>query len=160
MRIALPLAASVFLVALALSVSYLIDYLLFGESLVYSSLLGTGPRDKVCEELIWLGIGIGAVVIVAAVSWTHVNINRFSSHALYRNRLIRGYLGASNSDRAPNPFTGFDESDNKRLAELWPPGSGQWQPFHVVNIALNVVNSKRLAWQERKAEAFTATPLH
>ena len=160
MRIALPLAAVIFLLALALSVSYLIDYLLFGESLVYSSLLGTGPRDKVCEELIWLGIGIGAVVIVAVVSWTHVNINRFSSHALYRNRLIRGYLGASNSDRAPNPFTGFDESDNKRLAELWPPGSGQWQPFHVVNIALNVVNSKRLAWQERKAEAFTATPLH
>jgi hypothetical protein len=29
-----------------------------------------------------------------------------------------------------------------------------------VNIALNVVNSKRLAWQERKAESFTATPLH
>ena len=38
--------------------------------------------------------------------------------------------------------------------------AGQWQPFHVVNIALNVVNSKRLAWQERKAEPFTATPLH
>ena len=65
MRIALPLAASVFLVALALSFSYLIDYLLFGESLVYSSLLGTGPRAKVCEELMWLGIGIGVVAVVA-----------------------------------------------------------------------------------------------
>ena len=43
---------------------------------------------------------------------------------------------------------------------LWPPRPGDWQPFHVVNIALNVVNAKRLAWQERKAESFTVTPLH
>ena len=32
--------------------------------------------------------------------------------------------------------------------------------FHVVNIALNVVSTKRLAWQERKAELFTVSPLH
>ena len=99
------------------------------------------------------------VAVVAAVAWTHVNINRFSIHALYRNRLIRGYLGASNPERAPNPFTGFDETDN--IADGRSSGRrspGAWQPFHVVNIALNVVNSKRLAWQERKAESFTATP--
>jgi hypothetical protein len=30
----------------------------------------------------------------------------------------------------------------------------------VINIALNVVSTKRLAWQERKAESFTVTPLH
>jgi hypothetical protein len=35
-----------------------------------------------------------------------------------------------------------------------------WQPLHVINIALNIVSTKRLAWQERKAESFTATPLH
>jgi hypothetical protein len=53
------------------------------------------------------------------------------------------------------------------MSELWPPkemweetrGKG-WQPFHIVNIALNVVSSKRLAWQERKAEPFTISPLH
>ena len=32
--------------------------------------------------------------------------------------------------------------------------------FHVVNIALNIVSTKRLAWQERKAESFTVSPLH
>ena len=31
--------------------------------------------------------------------------------------------------------------------------------FHVVNMALNVVASKNLAWQERKAEPFVMTPL-
>jgi hypothetical protein len=34
------------------------------------------------------------------------------------------------------------------------------KPFHVVNITLNVVDGDRLAWQQRKAESFTATALH
>ena len=32
--------------------------------------------------------------------------------------------------------------------------------MHVVNIALNLVRGERLAWQERKAETFTVSPLH
>jgi hypothetical protein len=32
--------------------------------------------------------------------------------------------------------------------------------FHVVNITLNVVKATRLAWQQRKAESFTVSPLH
>src|SRR5262249_26330376 len=32
--------------------------------------------------------------------------------------------------------------------------------FHVVNLALNLVQGDRLAWQERKAHSFTVTPLH
>ena len=160
MRLAVPLGAILFLTTLILAISYLLDYLLFGESLIYSSLIGSGPPSEIGEEVLWLIVGIVTVGIIAWVSWTHVNINRFSIHALYRNRLIRGYLGASNPDRAPNPFTGFEGADNIALAKLWPPKPGQWQPFHVVNIALNVVNSKRLAWQERKAESFTASPLH
>jgi hypothetical protein len=34
------------------------------------------------------------------------------------------------------------------------------KPFHVVNVTLNLVGTKRLQWQQRKAEAFTITPLH
>jgi hypothetical protein len=34
------------------------------------------------------------------------------------------------------------------------------KPFHVVNITLNLVSGERLAWQQRKAESFTITPLH
>ena len=34
------------------------------------------------------------------------------------------------------------------------------RPFHVVNMALNLVRGEELAWQERKAESFTVSPLH
>lgn len=159
--IAVPVAAVVFLILLVIGISMLIDYLLFtGGSLVQSSLLDIAPRKELGADLGWLAGGIVVVCVFAYVSWTRVNINRFSIHALYANRLIRGYLGASNPFRAPNPFTGFDEADNIKMSELWVPGKESWQPFHVVNVALNVVNSNRLAWQERKAEPFTITPLH
>ena len=49
-----------------------------------------------------------------------VNLNIFSLHGGYRNRLIRAFLGASRPDnqRKPNPFTGFDPSDNISMHEL------------------------------------------
>jgi len=106
-------------------------------------------------------------VILGTIAWIasrFVNINRFSLHALYRNRLIRGYLGASRQERHPDYFTGFDIKDNVCVHELWPPkagdGANSHSLFHVINIALNVVSTKRLAWQERKAEPFTVSPLH
>jgi Patatin-like phospholipase len=158
-RFALPLAAVTFLLLLVLGISALLDYLLFGKSLLDSTLLQPPPASR-SQDVIWLIIGFCLVGFVAFIAWTRVNINRFSIHALYRNRLIRAYLGASNPRRAPNPFTGFDDADNSLMTSLWTPAKGSWQPFHVVNIALNVVNSKRLAWQERKAVPFTASPLH
>ena len=45
--------------------------------------------------LIRLLLGSGTLWLVARISSRCVNINRFSLHALYRNRLIRAYLGAS-----------------------------------------------------------------
>jgi len=49
-----------------------------------------------------------------------VGVNRFSMHALYRNRLIRAYLGASRYVRDPNRFTGFDPFDNIQMHHLRP----------------------------------------
>jgi hypothetical protein len=206
-----------------------------------------------------------------------MNINQFSLHAMYRNRLIRTFLGASRNgrERRPNPFTGFDPEDDLEMHQLGVPlflhrrelaGGGaplcaqllreddpvaellaqrlspdtrralaSWggegmpgetlvaavladlnrllsgkalsqkdlkvlgadddelgkvrllageerqrrvrsvlvrslngtvddshppRPFHVVNVALNLVGGKRLAWQQRKAEPFSFTPLH
>ena len=34
------------------------------------------------------------------------------------------------------------------------------RPFHIINMALNLVAGDELAWQERKAESFTASSLH
>ena len=51
-----------------------------------------------------------------------MNLNIFSLHAGYRNRLIRAFLGASRPDheRKPNLFTGFDPADNINMHELRP----------------------------------------
>lgn len=59
-------------------------------------------------------------VLLAAVASNYININKFSLHALYRNRLIRAYLGASRGQRMPNPFTGFDPLDNLPMTYLNP----------------------------------------
>jgi hypothetical protein len=93
------------------------------------------------------------------LSWVmarYININVFSLEGMYRNRLIRAYLGASNPKRAANKFTGFSASDNFKMHEIDPT----LRPFHVLNLTLNLVSGDRLAWQQRKAESFTVTPLH
>jgi hypothetical protein len=98
---------------------------------------------------------IAALLLLGLLAGYPGNINRFSMQAGYRNRLIRAYLGASNAHRVPNLFTGFDAKDNVFLSEL------RWnRPLPVINMALNLVRGSNLAWQERKAESFTATPLH
>jgi Patatin-like phospholipase len=207
-------------------------------------------------------LAIILVAIGAAILSTAIGVNRFSMQGLYRNRIIRAYLGASRYSRDPDRFTGFDENDNLQMYELRPqllwttsfddpcafieqiakngskPGVEKtiWDalegdvrnkieetlrekeafkssliagvvqsvnvqmqtvdlgtgkpdgspirmlkqnrltlegkfpslkklgdrrtPFHVVNTALNLVSSDNLAWQQRKAESFTASPLH
>lgn len=88
-----------------------------------------------------------------------LDINRYSMHGMYRNRLVRAYLGASRGQsRRPNPFTGFDPADDYPMAEL--AENGRRKPLHIINCALNLVGGKTLAWQQRKAMSFTVSPLH
>lgn len=89
-------------------------------------------------------------------------VNRYSLHSVYGNRLCRAFLGASNDQRKPDPFTNFDSSDNLPLAETWQPEGPIRAPFHIINVALNNrdVSDQRLAWQQRKAQSFTMSPLH
>src|SRR5437763_8674471 len=80
---------------------------------------------------IWLGYVVsqhsGAMLILLAVllavvplaifllfGW-RVDVNEFSMNPFYRNRLTRCYLGASSRKRAPNPLTGFDDRDTRRM---------------------------------------------
>jgi len=114
--------------------------------------------------LYWFGGCIVLAVLAALLSW-RVDINEFSMHMLYRNRLVRCYLGASRAkERTPNPFTGFDPNDDLKLSQLRVKNSvGKTDyvgPFPIVNAALNVTHGERLAWQERKAESFVFTPLY
>jgi hypothetical protein len=104
---------------------------------------------------------LGCSLVALAMSW-FINVNRFSLHAVYRNRLVRGFLGSARSRRpGADRFTGFDLDDNLPMAKLWPPNSNRASRclFHIVNATLNVVATTNLAWQERKAESFSISPL-
>jgi Patatin-like phospholipase len=108
---------------------------------------------------------IGGIIVLVAISLTvgcFVNANKFSLSGAYRDRIIRAYLGASRKERKPNKFTGFDPKDNMPIYKLREAkGTRRFErPFHVINTALNLVKGENLAWQERKAESFTVTPLH
>lgn len=144
----------VFLVCLLLVIAQIADYLAVKKLAPLLRGVTWWPRGLVAEPF----AAILLILLLTSVAWIlseYVNVNTFSLHAMYRNRLIRAYLGASNSNRHPNPFTGFDPNDNLRMHELTHA-----KPLHVLNMTLNLVHGERLAWQERKAETFTVTRLH
>jgi len=99
-------------------------------------------------------LALAALVAALLLSW-RVNINLFSLHHFYRNRLARCYLGATNAERRPHALTGFDPADDVALAEL----AGQ-KPLHIVGTAINLNRGRQLAWQNRRAASFSFSPLH
>jgi hypothetical protein len=109
-----------------------------------------------------LGAGLGELVRLAAgfvvggliMSW-FVPANRFSLHGMYRQRLIRTFLGSSREDRRPNAFTGFDANDDLRVHDL-----ADVRPLHIVNATLNAVSSTHVGRHEHQSESFTFSPLH
>ncbi|MEO6051979.1 MAG: patatin-like phospholipase family protein [Pyrinomonadaceae bacterium] len=125
-----------------------------GNRVTYLNILNHEQGESVIALLLWMACF--AVVGLFMGFW--VNINKFSLHAIYRDRIIRAYLGASRGlERlaSANSFTNMDENDNFSMVSL-----GGQRPFHVINIALNLANSTNLRWQNRKAESFTVTPFH
>jgi hypothetical protein len=107
------------------------------------------PEDLVVLlGLLAVGTGLGRII----------SINQFSLHGMYRNRLVRTFLGVSRTkeERQPSAFTGFDIDDDLRFDRVEDLG----RPLHVVNATLNMVAENRLSVAERKAASFTVTPLH
>jgi hypothetical protein len=134
---------------------------------VLPALAQSWPLQSVCTagefctfELVCIA---GLAVTAMLLSW-RVGVNEFSLHSLYRNRLIRCYLGASNEPRHPHPFTGFDRTDdNIAVSDLItsPPNPTDRPyagPYPIINAALNLVKGEKLAWQQRKAASFVFTP--
>lgn len=124
------------------------------------------------QRLGWLVVSLALLVLF--LSW-RIDVNAFSLHHFYRNRLARCYLGASAPNRRPDPFTGFlPQGHTLRISDLvvdpprngdeYRPG-GDWQaayygPYQLVNTAINLVAGKQLAWQKRMAASFTLAPLY
>jgi hypothetical protein len=132
------------------------------------------------SDVLLVAIVLGVVLVLAGVC---VDVNRFSLHGMYRDRLIRTFLGSTRGryppppwppddteryaeshqfePRNPDEFIQFDRDDNPMLRWLAPgrAGAPRRGPFLIVNAALNLVSGRNLAWQERKAASFTFTPL-
>ena len=128
-----------------------------------------------------LAVLLPLLVVLGAAFGRLISTNVFSLQYLWRNRIIRAYLGASHPNRDPDSFTGFDSYDNLQMHELWPqpwkgsetytrredrPAADELPPrdskklFHILNMALNLTGGEKLQWQDRKAESFTVSPLH
>jgi hypothetical protein len=117
-----------------------------------------GNYWEVVSDSTWWAVLLAAIGLftVSRLMGTRVDVNEFSLHNAYRNRLVRCYLGATHPDRNPQPFTGFNENDNVSLRGL----DGLGAPFHILNATLNVTKGKELALQARKARSFVFTPLY
>ena len=142
----LPLLALVFLLAFLVALSLLTSVIMYAAVSVVPPLLrwlGSSAGDALRD-----GVSLAAVVpdgdwhmrvvhysrflyvllfilfmgAVGLLLANRINLNKFSLHAGYRNRLIRGFLGASRDRglRRPNPFTGFDPEDNVHMHEMRP----------------------------------------
>ena len=274
-RAAAPIFMLCVLIALALGSSWQLDLFAHWFETHLSNLdhhLPTGVgvpddpwgHDQVLHNTPWWTLGLFSLTLacLGLLMSVVININRFSLHAMYRNRLIRAYLGASRvqaeRDLTFNPFTGFDNLDNPAMSDMrfddmrvarwfhaqeirqttipaladylrlehpspdhqqtlraqlaqnlkqdivWkhvgkaaqqlrlgPAGLARltalqlpdtaagrdataWfadlfiqqlhkqrpGPLHLINIALNLVKGDNLAWQQRKAQSFTISPLH
>jgi len=123
-----------------------------------------------------------AMLAIAALMGLRVDINEFSMHTFYKNRLSRCYLGAVvPGKRQPDPFTGFDGRGSVKydgkvhnlppfVTELLPKKywrvddktqKGSYDgPFPIFCTTLNLTTGEDLATQERKGTSFAFTPLY
>jgi hypothetical protein len=122
-------------------------------------------------------LGMTAVFFVVALLFGfRLDINDFSMHAFYRNRIARCYAGASSQNRRPDRFTGLARTDSEvRVADLLPHSFSQGEPlpgaskaapanysgpFPIFCTTVNLSFGQDLAWQERKGASFAFTPLY
>ena len=117
-------------------------------------------------HVLWLALGLA--VVFAFFGW-RVDVNEFSMHGFYRNRLARCFLGATNMMRTPDPFTGFDEHAEAQsrtgiaVSKLLPKRYGGTEydgPFPIFCSTLTLTFGTDIAYQDRKGTSFAFTPLY
>jgi hypothetical protein len=159
------------IVCIAFTLAYFTSFLHKAvESAILPAVLGSPKIPENLSELQKLKYSSWASLIVLGISAVlallgnfFINVNTFSLHGLYRIRLTRAFLGASNFARHPDAFTNFDEKDDMPEAEMpcspSRDSSPPTAPIHLINTALNVLATRNLAWQQRRAESFTFSPV-
>jgi hypothetical protein len=167
------IAPWIFLVGLAIGVSFAGQQILAAAGWdAQPSLNGVKPEDIASTYLANISRGtllhygtLLFVAVLALVLWLTfgyaIDLNEFSLNAFYRNRLVRCYLGASNANRNPEATTDFDPHDDIVLADIAQQerdADGNRPLFPIVGTALNLVHTRQLDWQDRKAASFFFTP--
>ena len=153
-----------FLVTLSFALQVLLRarFLEFNESFFldfHDSYWNTLPYSRSSWPCV--GIVFAAAVATFVILSLRVNINEFSMHHFYKNRLVRCFLGASAAKRRqPDSFTGFDPQDDIPLGSLrcTKRDSGPVAPYPILNATLTVTAGSELATQERKAIPWIFTP--
>jgi hypothetical protein len=114
------------LALLSLATTYFLKYMDGLSTPAVGSIFGAtaSPAARlhlaVLQNVHWTTIALVMDVafgIAVAMSFL-LDANVYSMHGMYRNRLIRAYLGASRWFRRPDPFTGFDPQDDMAMFEL------------------------------------------
>ena len=151
----LAIAPHVFVVGLAVVLSAAIGWgLLLGEPVIGFDEARYWPQQEGISGWVTAAGIAGFALLGLLLGWL-IDINEFSMHYLYRNRLVRCYLGASRYYRNPNQVTDFDPDDDRALATFASRYSG---PYPLINAALNVSNPDP-GQRERRSTNFTFAPL-
>lgn len=90
-------------------------------------------------------------VIIQIYNWLFMNVNRFSLHPFYRDRLSRTFL--------ISPKNGcIEKVDTLKMSEL--NGDKSAAPYHIVNTALNLQGSTNPQLRSRKTVPFILSKRH
>jgi hypothetical protein len=149
---------------------FIIGLFLLLSKLAYWMIESACASDNPAVSFRYLLYALGGSIATMLLFGWRVDINDFSMHGFYRDRLARCYSGAARSDpspgqpmREPNAFTGFDPRDRElRLVELLPKrfgGNVYEGPFPIFCSTLNLTGGKELAYQQRQAASFAFTPM-
>lgn len=158
----LTLGLSVFLVLTTLLLAYLGDFVLVAVGATLRDAGDDHRKQLLLTQPLELGCFIAGLTAAAFVLSRYISVNKFSLHSMYRNRLVRAYLGASSPKEKPEqaqPIPRYHPEDDMALGDLAASEEPIQAPLHLVNMALNLSGGANLAWQERRAENFTASPL-
>ena len=140
-NIGLAIAGPLFAALLVVGISVALDLLLLGDSLVDGSPPRIRQRVISCSGC---SSALSALGLVAWVASRNVNINRFSIHALYRNRLVRAYLGATAPKAQPRQIHRFRCRRQFPRAQLWPPKPPKHDlPQHVQSVPRGQYHAQR-----------------
>ena len=89
-------------------------------------------------------------ILMQCYNWIFINVNRFSLHSFYRDRLSRTFLISGDQHEITNV-------DKVKLSDL--KTSKSTAPYHIINTALNLQGSSNPQLRSRKTVSFILTKL-